>query len=130
MADPAAGHAGALPSANELALDRTRLAHERTMMAWIRTAVSLISFGFTIYKFLDSFKSGSAAVQGALAPRTFALCMIGIGLFVLAGSVVQNWWELRRLRMAARVPRSLAGIVALLVFLLGIVALTAVILRQ
>ncbi len=36
-----------------LAVDRTRLAYERTLMAWIRTATSLITFGFTIYKFFQ-----------------------------------------------------------------------------
>jgi uncharacterized membrane protein YidH (DUF202 family) len=35
--------ATALPSSTELALDRTHLAHERTLMAWVRTATSLIS---------------------------------------------------------------------------------------
>jgi Domain of unknown function (DUF202) len=42
-----------LDSGTRLAMDRTRLAYERTMMAWIRTAASLISFGFTIYKFFQ-----------------------------------------------------------------------------
>ena len=32
---------------------RTRLAVERTMMAYMRTAVALIGFGFTIFQFLD-----------------------------------------------------------------------------
>ena len=32
---------------------RTRLAVERTMMAYMRTAVSLIAFGFTIFQFID-----------------------------------------------------------------------------
>jgi hypothetical protein len=32
-----------------LALDRTRMASERTLMAWVRTALSMISFGFTIW---------------------------------------------------------------------------------
>jgi len=35
-----------LPAATKLALDRTRVAHERTLMAWTGTATSLISFGF------------------------------------------------------------------------------------
>ncbi len=35
-----------LPAATELALDRTRLAHERTLMAWIRTAT--IGTGWSI----------------------------------------------------------------------------------
>lgn len=129
MTDPA-GDRESLPSANELALDRTRLAHERTMMAWIRTSVSLISFGFSIYKFFDYFKNAPSAAEAVLGPRTFALMMIGIGLFILAGSAVQNWSELRRLRKVARVPRSLAGAVAVLVFLLGVLAFTAVTLRE
>ena len=37
----------------DLALRRTFMAYERTLMAWIRTATSLISFGFTIYKFFE-----------------------------------------------------------------------------
>jgi putative membrane protein len=32
---------------------RTRLAVERTMLAYMRTAVALIGFGFTIYQFLE-----------------------------------------------------------------------------
>ncbi len=40
-----------MDAGTRLALDRTALAHERTLMAWVQTAVSLISFGFTIYKF-------------------------------------------------------------------------------
>jgi putative membrane protein len=41
-----------LKTSDILALDRTRMAAERTLMAWVRTALSMIGFGFTIYKFL------------------------------------------------------------------------------
>ena len=37
-----------------LAVDRTRLAHERTLMAWVRTATSMISFGFAIAKLVPN----------------------------------------------------------------------------
>jgi len=37
----------------DLALLRTLNAAERTLMAWIRTAISMIGFGFTIYKFFQ-----------------------------------------------------------------------------
>ena len=40
-----------LDTSTRLAIQRTRLASERTLMAWIRTATSLIGFGFTIFKF-------------------------------------------------------------------------------
>jgi uncharacterized membrane protein YidH (DUF202 family) len=36
-----------------LAVERTRVAYDRTMLAWTRTATSLITFGFTIYKFFQ-----------------------------------------------------------------------------
>ena len=42
-----------MDTGTKLAVDRTRLAYERTLMAWVRTATSLISFGFTIYKFFE-----------------------------------------------------------------------------
>jgi uncharacterized protein DUF2490/uncharacterized protein DUF202 len=59
----------------QLALDRTRLAHDRTLMAWVRTATSLISFGFTIYKFFQYLhEKGEASPERYLiGPREFAL---------------------------------------------------------
>ena len=37
----------------DLAVERSVMAAERTLMAWIRTALSMIGFGFTIYKFFQ-----------------------------------------------------------------------------
>ena len=37
----------------DLAYERSRLASDRTTMAYMRTSVSLIGFGFTIYKFFQ-----------------------------------------------------------------------------
>jgi putative membrane protein len=119
------------PSSDELALDRTRLAHERTMMAWIRTSASMISFGFGIYKFFDYFKGDHPVTQGIVTPRRFAIFLIATGLIVLAGAAFQNWAELSRLRRAgARVPRSLAGGIAILMSIIGALALITTILRQ
>src|SRR5262249_44626832 len=45
-----------------LAYEGTYLAHERTLMGWVRTAISLISFGFTIAKVFEYLceKAGDA----------------------------------------------------------------------
>lgn len=120
----------ALPSGDELALTRTRLAHERTMMAWIRTSASMISFGFGIYKFFDYFQSDHHIRQGWVTPRRFSITLIALGIFVLAGAAVQNWSDLRALRKAGHVPISLAGMVATLMAVLGLLALVTAVLRE
>ena len=48
LTDHAASLAPRLDTATTLAFERTRIASERTMMAWITTATSLITFGFSI----------------------------------------------------------------------------------
>lgn len=118
------------PSNEELALERTRLAHERTMMAWIRTSASMISFGFGIYKFFDYFQKDQPIHQGFVTPRRFAIILIGLGLFVLAGAAVQNWSDLRRLRKHGHVSFSLAGMVGSLMAILGLLALITAVLRD
>ena len=40
-----------------LGVTRTLMAADRTLMAWLRTSLSMLSFGFTIYKFLEDIES-------------------------------------------------------------------------
>ncbi len=116
----------------QLAVDRTRLAHDRTLMAWVRTATSLISFGFTIYKFFQTMQEKGQTDEGRLlGPREFALLMIGIGLTALALATVQHRQEMTKLRAQYReVPYSLATVLAGLVTILGLIAFVAVVFRQ
>jgi putative membrane protein len=123
-----------LPDATRLALDRTRLAFERTTMAWVRTATSLISFGFSVYKFfqLGTPRDGDTAGR-LIGPREFALMMIFIGLLSLVIGTAQHVYSMRELRKqyrGAQVPRSLAVLVGALMSVLGVLAFVAVILRR
>jgi putative membrane protein len=121
------------PSINtKLAYERTNLAHERTLMAWVRTATSLITFGFTIYKFFQLEMSvARVRPQQLIGPREFAILMIAIGLIALMASTIQHWQSRRDLRKQyTEVPRSLAALVAGLISLLGMVAIIAVIFRM
>ena len=118
--------------ATRFAVDRTRLAHERMLMAWLRTAVSMITFGFTIYKFFQFESEGRALREGdLLGPRGFAIMMIAIGLLALWVSTIQHRQALRGLRAeyAGAVPFSLATLVAGLFAALGLGALVTVIMR-
>jgi putative membrane protein len=118
------------PDANHLALDRTRLAHERTLMAWIRTAVSLISFGFATFKFfqfLRESKPDQPLPHSTFGPHLFAVLMIVIGLTALTLAWIQTRQELKILRQqTGPMPYSLASTIAAMVAGLGIVALIAV----
>ncbi|MGH9146810.1 MAG: YidH family protein [Vicinamibacterales bacterium] len=118
----------ALDSGTRLAVDRTRLAYERTMMAWVRTATSLISFGFTIYKFFElELRTPASGTMSKIGPREFALLMITMGLVALTLAGIQHYQSLRSMRESyGQLPRSVAGPVAALIGLLGLVALTGV----
>jgi len=125
--------AAKLPTSTELALDRTNLAHDRTLMAWIRTATSLISFGFTIYKFFQYLREQGEykPVERAVGPREFALLMISLGLVSLLLATLQQLQLRKKLkRIYPEIGFPLTALMAGLISLLGILALIAVILRQ
>jgi len=124
--------ATSLPAATRLALERTRLAHERTLMAWVRTATSLISFGFTLYKFFQYLHQDRPAPDaGILGPRGFALIMIGIGLTALIFATIEQRRNMQSLRTEyGAVPPSLATVVAGLIAVLGVLGLLTVLLHQ
>ena len=109
-----------------LAIERTRVAYDRTMLAWIRTAASLITFGFTIYKYFQMERVAPPS-EGLIGPREFSIILIALGLLSLVAAVWQNRQDFLRLReYYPETPRSLAGGLAVLIALLGILALIAV----
>jgi putative membrane protein len=112
-----------------LAVDRTRLAHERTLMAWVRTATSLISFGFTIYKFFQFLRDGQPAPrEGTLGLHAFAVLMIVIGIAALLLASIDHLRHRRALQAAhGSMPYSLSAVVAILVGVLGVLGLLSVV---
>ena len=114
-----------------LALDRTRMAAERTLMAWVRTALSMFSFGFTIYKFLQVMQEQSAlVVLRPQAPRNLGLTLVGIGTFSVIIACVQHWKYIKKLRPdQPYMPWDLTFIVACIIGLLGLLMFVSIILR-
>jgi putative membrane protein len=123
-----------------LAQERTFLAHERTLMAWIRTAASLITFGFTLFKFFEYLtdqdlvhtqeRLQTHAQQHLLGARTYGMAMIVIGVVTLALATWQHRIVMKRLRAQyPEAPFSLALLLAALISGLGILALIATVYR-
>ena len=130
MADQISQNTPALDPGTELAIARTRAAYERTMMSWIRTATSLITFGFSIYKFFQ-IEAPARTPNRLIGPRGFALMLISIGLITLVLATLEYRNNIRVLgTQYAGQQRSLAVFAAALVSLVGILGLFAVIFRQ
>jgi inner membrane protein YidH len=70
---------------------QTRLALERTLLAWLRTAAALIGFGFAIFQFYEMLDT-MPGVKPARHPgvsRIFGITLVGIGTFALALALTQ-----------------------------------------
>jgi putative membrane protein len=119
---------------------RTRLAIERTFMAWVRTAAALIGFGFTIVQFFERLRDmqGTAPALLPQAPRYLGLALISAGIFALAistmqyRSLVHYLWSENFAALAGRGRESYKAAsfaVAILLLLIGIFTFFAVFLR-
>ncbi len=138
MADQAPGSSPQeLPLATRLSINNTRLAIERTYMAWVRTSTAMITFGFTVYKFfqIELAKTGIApqaplVKTTLIGPREFGLVLIGIGLLTLLIGTFEQRRDLRALRQEyPGMPQSGTRLMALVIGVLGILAFVAVIYR-
>jgi putative membrane protein len=130
MAEQTQHGAPALDLSTKLAFERTWVAYERTMLAWVRTATSLITFGFSVFKFFEILRQESGPKNQLFGARQFGLLLVGIGLASLALATVEYRQNIRMLgEQSQGRPRSLAVIVAALISILGILALSVMLIR-
>jgi putative membrane protein len=83
---------------SRLSLARTYLSHERTMLSWVRTATSLITFGFSIQQFFRITKGATFQDKGLIGPEEFGLIMIVIGLLALLLASLDHRMHIKALR--------------------------------
>ena len=97
----------------KLAFERTWLSEENTTMSWIRTATSLITFGFAIYSFfVVPNGAGHRLTARQWSAAVFAFMLVCIGLLSLIFAAIQRRQAAKAMRAmyAGTPPRSLAGI--------------------
>jgi putative membrane protein len=118
-------------SNTDLAFERTMLAHERTLMAWVRTATSMVSFGFTIYKFFQEVNKNGSSSNHLLSPRIFGMIMIGFGLISLLMAQVQHQRAMKELKAAyPSTKKSISSVLSVLILLFGLFLFLAALFRQ
>jgi putative membrane protein len=107
---------------------RDYLAEERTFLAWIRTGLTLMGFGFVVARF-GIFLQVMQVSRGATAPESHGFSRWVGTMFVLVGvavSAFSTWRHLRRVgemnrgQVGPRNPSYEAVILAVFLALVGI----------
>ena len=117
---------------NEPLDPRIYFAAERTLLAWVRTGLAMMGFGFVVARF-GLFLRELAAVRDVAPQHRLGFSLLAGTTLVILGVVmnlaaaVKHWYTVRRLERGQPLkftPWSLGMIVALLLGLLGL--LTAI----
>lgn len=118
----------------DLAMMRNYLASERTLMGWIRTSLSMISFGFTLGKIGQSLQSfqvkGVFGKSQMWSVEQVAYFLVILGTVALLLAIIQHRLRMRDLhRMGLERQFSVTNVVALLLTLLGLFAFSSLVLN-
>jgi putative membrane protein len=125
-----------MPEPSKAALQQ-KLALDRTMLAWIRTALSMASFGFALVAFFRAWLAlypenprGRNLYAGAVVFGT-ALLVLGVAALIASClSHVRTLGKLRRGETTAVARWPLSVSVALMVALIGLVGVWLVFRRE
>jgi putative membrane protein len=91
---------------------RVYFAAERTLLAWLRTGIAVMAFGFVVARFGLFLRllqaQGRVPAGHGLSPYLGA-ALVGLGVVATAGGAVQFQRFCRTLRLADRPPSSSPG---------------------
>lgn len=82
----------------DLGVMRTMMAADRTLMAWIRTSLSMFTFGYTLYKVLQEVKEIGRIEIYDTAPRNAGVLLTVTGTVALIMGIFEYCGTLRMLR--------------------------------
>ena len=108
---------------------RTQLALDRTTLAWIRTTITMATFGLGMIGFFRSLRQSAPSgetIRLHQAAIHFGEALIIIGLVALLGIAVAHWLALRRLRREETLPLSVWPLSITMAALLAVLGLAMV----
>lgn len=113
----------------ELAKERNRIAADRTLLAWIRTSITLIAFGFGLEQVLHLIDAGTNLVDPLLMSQLLGMAFVGTGVLVAIAGAVDYYREIQRLQSTVYfyTPRfSLGRLIARIILVISVVTLVGI----
>lgn len=80
------------------ALVRTAMSSEQSLMSWIRTSVSLYTFGFAITQFFYYMARQQDSAQLSTGPRLLGLALVATGILAILLGTFEHFVRIRSLR--------------------------------
>ena len=111
------------------ALARTAFSSEQSLMSWIRTSVSLFTFGFSISQFFYFLEQQKEGIYLSSGPRLMGIALICVGIIVLLFAMVEHVHRLKMMQKQGlpKISRYLLPLGSALALLaIGIAALIVV----
>ena len=117
---------------------------DRTLMSVIRTSLSLIGFGFTIYQFFRYLRESAGAPHliRSEAPRNFGMALVALGVVMLSLGIWKHVAFMLELRAERKIfadqgiipgddrfPISITLITATALLMLGLIAIISMAMR-
>ncbi len=117
---------------------REHQANERTFLAWLRTSIALIGFGFAIARFglflrqLESaFRQQNTASPSFINSQNLGLSLVLVGILIIALSVWRYNQVFRQIETSNYQPnRLMVWLTAIVVALVGILSIPFVLWRE
>ena len=119
-----------LKISDRLAVERTIQAEGCSLLAWVRTSLSLIGFGFTIFKALQYlYEEGSRQLLRPQTPRNIGLFLIIAGTVPLLLAIIQYVRKIKQLGKKGHLLLDPDFLAASVIFLFGVILILTVVLK-
>ena len=119
-----------LKISDKLAVQRTIQSEGRSLLSWVRTSLSLIGFGFTIFKALQYFyQEGATQLMRPQTPRNIGMFLILTGTIPMLLAIIQYVRKIKQLGKKGNLLLDPNLIAAGVIFLFGSILTITIVLK-